>query len=91
MPDLAPDLAVEILSPGNTAREMERKIGEYFAAGTRIVWVVSPTERAVRVYTGPADARLFVEGDTLDAAPVLPGFRLAIRDWFGAAPPRQSA
>jgi Uma2 family endonuclease len=91
MPDLAPDLAVEILSPGNTGREMERKRAEYFAAGTRLVWIVSPGDRTVQVCTSPADVRLLGEDAILDASPVLPGFRLPIRDWFGAAPPRRSS
>ena len=91
MPDLAPDLAVEILSPGNTGREMERKRAEYFAAGTRLVWIVSPGDRTVQVCTTPADVRLLGEDAILDASPVLPGFRLLIRDWFGAAPPRRSS
>jgi Uma2 family endonuclease len=46
----APDLAVEILSPSNTEREMERKRGEYFAGGARLVWQVYPPTRRVRVY-----------------------------------------
>lgn len=91
MPDLAPDLAVEILSSGNTGREMERKRAEYFAAGTRLVWIVSPGDRTVQVCTSPADVRLLGEDAILDASPVLPGFRLPIRDWFGAAPPRRSS
>jgi len=91
MPDLAPDLAVEILSPGNTGREMERKRAEYFAAGTRLVWIVSPGDRTVQVCTSPTDVRLLGEDAILDASPVLPGFRLPIRDWFGAAPPRRSS
>jgi len=91
MPDLAPDLAVEILSPGDTGREMERKRAEYFAAGTRLVWIVSPGDRTVQVCTSPADVRLLGEDAILDASPVLPGFRLPIRDWFGAAPPRRSS
>jgi Uma2 family endonuclease len=91
MPDLAPDLAVEILSPGNTACEMGRKCEEYFSAGTRLVWIASPVDRTVRVYTSSTDSHLLGEDGTLDASPVLLGFRLPIRDWFGAAPPRQLA
>ena len=41
----APDLAVEVVSPGNTRREIEEKVKEYFAAGTRLVWIVIPKER----------------------------------------------
>ncbi|MFO0925959.1 MAG: Uma2 family endonuclease [Gemmataceae bacterium] len=56
IPALAPDLAVEVLSEGNTRREMERKVGEYFRAGARLVWLVDPAHRIVEVHTA-ADAR----------------------------------
>src|SRR5205807_773671 len=51
IPDLAPDLAVEVLSEGNTQEEMERKLKEYFLAGVRLVWFVEPDARTVTVYT----------------------------------------
>lgn len=89
IPMLAPDLAVEILSPGNTGREMERKRQEYLAAGTRLVWIANPVDRAVQVSTGPADVRRLGGDDVLDAAPVLPGFQLGVRAWFDAAPPHR--
>lgn len=53
IPPLAPDLAVEVLSESNTAAEMTRKIGEYFAAGSRLVWIIDPEPRVVTVYTAP--------------------------------------
>jgi Uma2 family endonuclease len=52
---VVPDLAVEILSPSNTVREMERKLREYFTAGTRLVWIVDPATSTARVYTSPVD------------------------------------
>lgn len=85
IPDLAPDLAVEVLSAGNTDAEMERKLREYFAAGARLVWYVEPSERAVRVYTSPTDLRRLTEQETLDGGRVLPGFALKIGDWFDRA------
>jgi Uma2 family endonuclease len=91
IPDLVPDLAVEVLSLGNTEVEMRRKLEEYFSAGCRLVWYVLPDERAVRVYTSPASVRLLREDDALDGGAVLPGFRLAIRDWFDRAGPRRDA
>lgn len=91
IPDLVPDLAVEVLSPGNTEAEMRRKLEEYFSAGCQLVWYVLPDERAVRVYTSPASARLLREDDALDGGVVLPGFRLAIREWFDRAGPRREA
>src|SRR3954447_6402410 len=51
--DLAPDLAVKVLSPSNTAKEMDRKLLEYFEAGVRLVWYVDPATRAVRVFSTP--------------------------------------
>lgn len=78
----APDLAVEILSAGNTRREIERKRGEYFAAGTKMVWIVDPDARTVAVYTDPNTHTLLHETDTLTGDPVLPGFVLPLADLF---------
>jgi Uma2 family endonuclease len=90
VPDLAPDLAVEILSEGNTAAEMERKLREYFAAGVRLVWYVYPDERVVRVYTSPTAFLALNENESLDGGAVLPGFRLSIREWFERAGQRRA-
>src|SRR5271166_822729 len=88
IPDLAPDLAVEILSKGNTKAEMKRKLAEYFQAGTRQVWPVDPRKRTVRVHTSPDQSVLLEEGDTLLAGDILPGFRLVSTDLFPT--PRRS-
>jgi Uma2 family endonuclease len=85
VPGIAPDLAVEVLSRGNTEAEMERKLQEYFAAGVRLVWYLDPEPRTVRAYTSPTELRLLTEDDTLEGDPVLPGFRLLIREWFERA------
>jgi Uma2 family endonuclease len=85
MPALAPDIAVEVLSKGNTREEMERKLREYFATGTRLAWYVEPIARTVRVYTSPSDSTLLSEEDTLDGGDVLPGFRLPLSRWFDQA------
>jgi Uma2 family endonuclease len=74
IPDLVPDLAVEVLSPSNTDAEMTRKLGDYFAAGVRLVWYVDPPTRSVTVYTGPDASRNLSDTDTLDGGEVLPGF-----------------
>lgn len=89
MPDLVPDLAVEVLSKGNTKKEMERKLAEYFAAGCRLAWLLDPKSRTVRVHTSPTEFRLLGEEDTLDGGDVLPGFQLPIREWFERARRRQ--
>ena len=88
---LAPDLAVEVLSTGNTAAEMERKLHEYCAAGARLVWYVYPEQRTVHVYTSPQEVRILHENNSLDGGAVLPGFQLNIHDWFERAGRRRSA
>jgi Uma2 family endonuclease len=63
----APDLAVEILSPGNTVEEINTKIWEYFENGTSLVWVVNPIQNYVLVYRSPTEPdRLLKRGDFLD-------------------------
>ncbi|WP_337176409.1 Uma2 family endonuclease [Paludisphaera sp.] len=84
-PDVAPDLAVEILSRSNTRREMERKLAEYFAAGVRLVWIVDPKRREVRIHASPSDPVVLTAADALDGGDVLPGFRLALAEWFAQA------
>ena len=78
----APDLAVEVISPSNTAREMEEKIAFYFAAGSRAVWVFNPKKRTAAVYTSPSDFRILGEQDTLEGGDVLPGFTLELSKLF---------
>ncbi len=85
MPDLAPDLVVEVLSKGNTKGEMDRKLRDYFKAGVRLVWYVDPKKRTARVYTAPSRSTLLREDDQLDGGDVLPGFRLRLRTWFDEA------
>jgi Uma2 family endonuclease len=82
IPDLAPDLAVEVLSPGNTPREMARKCREYFAAGVRVVWLVDPETRTVVVHSDPENAMVLGEADTLQGGEVLAGFTLSVGALF---------
>jgi len=83
IPDVVPDLVVEVLSRSNTRGEMERKRQDYFTAGTRLMWIAQPKNRTVRVYTSADDFRELVEADTLDGGDVLPGFSLPLSLWFG--------
>jgi Uma2 family endonuclease len=88
--DMAPDLAVEILSESNTEAEMERKLHEYFTAGAQLAWYVDPEQRTVHVYTSPTDVLVLSEEDVLDGGTVLPGFQISIRDWFTRAGQRRA-
>jgi len=83
VPDLVPDLAVEILSEGNTPGEMRLKREDYFRAGTVLVWQVDPRRRQVSVYAQvDPPAVVLMATDMLMGDPVLPGFALPLADLF---------
>ncbi|MFO0807653.1 MAG: Uma2 family endonuclease [Gemmataceae bacterium] len=82
---LIPDLAVEVLSPGNTRREMERKRRDYFAGGVRLVWQIDPDAKTAEVYTAPDTFAAVPADGTLDGADVLPGFTLSLAKLFERA------
>jgi Uma2 family endonuclease len=75
-------LAVEILSPSNTTREMRLKVREYFESGVRLVWIIDPVKRTAEVYSAPEVKRSLTESGTLDGGDVLPGFRLPLAKLF---------
>jgi Uma2 family endonuclease len=80
--DLVPDLAVEVISAGNTREEMDRKLGEYFAAGTRLVWYVYPAKKEVHVFTSPDQRQVLAQDQSLAGGDVLPSFTLPIATIF---------
>lgn len=79
---VAPDLAVEILSPSEPASETQEKLADYLVAGTGAVWVVDPAKRLVAAYAADAPTRWLREGDVLDGGAVVPGFTLAVDAMF---------
>jgi Uma2 family endonuclease len=82
---IVPDLAIEVLSPSNTDREMEQKRRQYFAAGVRAVWEVDPVRRAVDIYSAfDQMTRIDVDG-IVDGGEVLPGFQLRVAELFAEA------
>jgi Uma2 family endonuclease len=81
--DGAPDLAVEVLSPGNTVEEMHDKLVEYFENGTCLAWIIHPNENYVLVYRSAQEPdRLLKSVDSLDGEEVIPGFTLPVADLF---------
>lgn len=78
---LAPDLAVEVLSPSDNPYEVRLKIANYLAAGT-VVWLIDPEMQQVEVYVSGQPARVFGINDTLEGGDVLPGFTLAVSRIF---------
>jgi Uma2 family endonuclease len=78
-----PDLVVEIVSPNDTATEVNDKIEEYFRAGSHLVWVVYPRKPEVYAYSGSStNVQIIGIDSTLDGADVLPGFTLPLREVF---------
>jgi len=86
---IAPDLSIEVISPSNTANEIEDKLRDYFAAGVQLVWVIHPRHRRVYVYESPIKARILSEMDELDGGGVLPGFKVRLASLFTATLPPQ--
>ena len=78
----APDLAVEIASPGDRASEPREKVREYLRAGGRLVWVVRPRDRSVTVHDSDGGVRELREEDEIDGGNVLLGFQVAVADLF---------
>lgn len=85
-----PDLLVEVLSEGNSPREMQIKLGEYAAAGVKLVWYVDPDAKTVTVYPKGRERgrKVLGVGDTLDGGKVLPGFALPVADLFAPKAPK---
>ena len=82
IPDLVPDLVVEVLSESNTAAEMRIKTREYFKAGVRQVWLVDPKPRTVTVFESPVESATLHENETVNGGTLLPGFTLSLNELF---------
>ncbi|MCI0685541.1 MAG: Uma2 family endonuclease [Gemmataceae bacterium] len=85
---IAPDLAVEVVSPGDLAYEVDKRIAEYLEADVQLVWQINPEERLVFVHRGDRPILKLKENDSLDGEDVVPGFSCRIGDLF---PPRAAA
>ncbi len=83
--DGAPDLAVEVVSPGDRAAEMQEKISEYLRAGTRLVLVADPRSKTVTAYRPSGEARLYSGDAVVSCEDILPGFSFRLADLFRPA------
>jgi Uma2 family endonuclease len=79
---LGPDLVVEVLSPSDRAANMQRKVDEYFRAGSRLVWLVDPRARTVLVHTSAHETVLLTERDVLTGGDVLPELTIRLSELF---------
>lgn len=79
---IAPDLAVEVISPDDTAYEVDAKVEEYLAAGVPVVWVVNPNARIVRVYRADGGTERLAGDDILTIPELIPDFRCRVAELF---------
>ena len=84
---LAPDLAVEVLSPSETASELEQKLDDYRTCGTPLIWVLDPVQRTVMVVANDSPLHWLREPDTLDGGNVVPGFSCRVSELFEGIDP----
>lgn len=82
---VAPDLAVEVVSPGDTAGYLNDKLADYAAAGVTLTWVIYPDSRQARIYRDGHETAFVQEEGILSGEDVLPGFTLHLVD---VLPPR---
>ncbi len=80
----APALVVEIISPSDTAEEVDDKMRRWIAAGVELRWIVYPKGRSVTVYRSRNDIQILSTNDTLDGESVVPGFQCRLSDLFSA-------
>ncbi len=82
IPDVVPDLAIEVLSEGNTKTEMAKKCRDYFSAGVRLVWLIDPSTQTVAVHRGLNDVSIIDDSQALDGGDVLPGLLIPLGPLF---------
>ncbi len=78
--ELAPDLVVEVVSPSESADDLQEKVTDYLSAGTRLVWALFARTRTASVYRPDGTVRLLHENDPLDGEDVLPGFSCRVAE-----------
>lgn len=79
---VVPDLVVEVVSPSDSADDVNTKRIEWLAAGAKLVWVIHPVQQTIHAYRADGTVGLFGPADTLTAEPVLPDFRVPVADLF---------
>lgn len=79
---IAPDIAVEVVSPNDEYEDVDVKVEEYLAAGVRLVWVVNPRSQVVMVHHPEQPSSRLRPGDQLTGEDVLPGFTVAVAELF---------
>jgi Uma2 family endonuclease len=78
----APDLAVEVISPGDSYTEVEEKVVDWLEAGTHMVAVINPRKRLITVYRSLSEVAVLTAEDSLDGGDVVPGWRVPVASLF---------
>lgn len=81
--EIAPDLVVEVVSPGDHYARIQKKVKQYLEKGVRLIWVADPEDRSVTIYRNGETMRILSENETLTGEDVLPGFTCRVGDLFG--------
>lgn len=79
---IAPDLAVEVISPSDPWTEVEEKLDEYFRAGVKLIWVLEPKTKRAYVYRSPTAVRILSESETLSGEEIVPSFEISVSKLF---------
>ncbi len=79
---ISPDLVIEVVSPGNSPGEIERKVGIYLASGVRSIWIVYPRQRQVTVFSPENPPQIFSDADVITANEILPGLAVDVSRIF---------
>jgi Uma2 family endonuclease len=83
---VAPELVVEVISPGDVANEVRAKVNEWLDHGVRAVWVAFPEDGEIHVYAAGEHPRIFTATDEIDGGTIIPGFRASVADLFPRRP-----
>jgi Uma2 family endonuclease len=87
-----PDLAIEVVSPSDRAYEVDEKVADYRAAGVKLIWVINPKMRVMRIYRADRNgSELMSDSDLVTGDPVLSAFSLPLRDLLPPAQPASTA
>ena len=78
----APDLAVEVVSPGDRVNQIDQKVTEWLKAGASMVWIINPKPKTITVYRSLTDIITLTEKDTLEGGEVVPGFQIPVAEIF---------
>ncbi len=88
---IPPDLAVEVISPNDLAKELDEKLADYLRAGVKLIWVINPETRTLQVCYPDGTSRRLHEADEVSGDNVIPGFRCSVAMLFPVAPEVHSA